>query len=173
MHKLVLWGGTKRWPFILGYTMIDDEHAIELSQYTYRLTSNGHAMRSNKTHNVYLTQDIARLMNWVVPAGMCIDHIDRDKLNNQSSNLRIATKSEDMANVGPWSHNTSGYHGVCRCSNSHKWRAFIKVAGKQIRFGRFDDPRDAAQAVNDAYARFYPTVKAPNDLVTSHPDSPR
>jgi len=37
--------------------------------------------------------------NGAIPAGMTIDHIDRDKNNNQINNLRLATYSENNKNV--------------------------------------------------------------------------
>lgn len=44
---------------------------------------------------------------------LTIDHIDRQPTNNQFSNLRLATKREQVQNQGKRKDNTSGYIGVC------------------------------------------------------------
>jgi hypothetical protein len=42
-----------------------------------------------------------RVVMGITDGNVLIDHIDRDSLNNQKSNLRIATWSQNMSNVGP------------------------------------------------------------------------
>lgn len=77
-----------------------------------------------------------------------VDHIDQNKLNNRIENLRAATKSQNEANTGKRSTNTSGYKGVYWLKNANKWRAKIDHNKKQIHIGLFTDKNAAAIAYN-------------------------
>jgi hypothetical protein len=79
-----------------------------------------------------------------------VDHVNRNGLDNRRINLRPATVSQNQANRGPLSNNTSGYKGVSWNRGRHKWSAIIKVAGEVTRLGFFDDPIEAARAYNQA-----------------------
>jgi hypothetical protein len=73
-----------------------------------------------------------------------IDHIDGNKLNNSISNLRLATRSENMLNTGKRLDNTTGYKGVSFCKQTGKYRATARLNGKCYSLGRFDTPDEAA-----------------------------
>ena len=78
-----------------------------------------------------------------------VDHINRDRCDNRWSNLRAATKSQNLRNVGPHKTNKSGYKGVCWRKDMSKWTAQIRADGKVRHLGFFDDPKEA----HAAYAR--------------------
>lgn len=64
-----------------------------------------------------------------------IDHIDRDKLNNNLSNLRWTTNSENQTNTKMLKNNTSGQKGITRRIRENKyeyWEANITKNGKTI-----------------------------------------
>ena len=75
-----------------------------------------------------------------------IDHINRDPLDNQKANLRIADKTLNSQNRGLQSNNTSGYKGVSWCQN--RWQAYIKINGKKICLGSFLTSERAAEEYN-------------------------
>lgn len=73
-----------------------------------------------------------------------IDHIDWIRDNNRWANLRDATNSINQQNQrGPKSNNKSGYLGVSWHTSAGKWRATIKLNGKSICLGIFDDKHEA------------------------------
>ena len=60
-----------------------------------------------------------------------VDHIlSKEITNNNVSNLRWATRSEQMINRGMLGNNTSGVKGVMKDKNS--WRAELTVNGKKL-----------------------------------------
>lgn len=75
-----------------------------------------------------------------------VDHIDRNPLNNQRSNLRLATALQNAANRGLSIANTSGYKGVDWNPKTKKWQSKIKHEQKTIWLGEFENIKDAACA---------------------------
>lgn len=75
-----------------------------------------------------------------------IDHIDGNGLNNDIENLRAATGSENQANKGKPSNNTSGFKGVSWNKKNQTWEASIVANNKKRFLGYFDSPEDAHYA---------------------------
>lgn len=84
-----------------------------------------------------------------------VDHIDLDKKNNAISNLRLATRSENMRNRSALSRNKIGIKGVSRCSRTPKWIAQISVNGRNRTIGRFNCPTAARLAYIKANAEHH------------------
>lgn len=79
-----------------------------------------------------------------------IDHENRNGLDNRRSNLRPATRSQNIANRAAAAPR-SGFKGVRRSSPNGGWTAYIKVRGVHIHLGTFATPEEAAR-VRDARA---------------------
>jgi len=82
------------------------------------------------------------------PDDLEVDHIDGNRLNNQRSNLRLATSSQNKMNRGPRKDNTSGYKGVSWHKQNNKWSARIMANGKYLSLGLFENILDAARSYN-------------------------
>jgi hypothetical protein len=84
--------------------------------------------------------------------GMLVDHIDRNTLNNQRENLRMATHSQSGANRSS-SVGSSCYRGVFLDTSrktKNVWRASIVKDRKRTYLGRFPDEISAALAYDKA-----------------------
>lgn len=75
-----------------------------------------------------------------------VDHVNHHKADNRWINLREVSKTENGRNVPRNSKNTSGHTGVCWCRLRNKWQANIKVDGRKLNLGRFNDISDAIAA---------------------------
>ena len=73
-----------------------------------------------------------------------VDHKDRQRANNVWSNLRLATRSNNLINQGRKPNNTSGYKGVLSRGDSHIVR--LRIAGKTKYFGSYPTAVQAAHA---------------------------
>lgn len=98
---------------------------------------------------------IAKRMFVDIPEGMTVDHIDGDGTNNQRSNLRLATRAQNMANKGMYSTNKSGFKGVSWNKKNGKWRAQISKDKKVIYLGSSDDPEEAYKLYCEAADRLH------------------
>ena len=76
----------------------------------------------------------------------CVDHKDRNCLNNHLSNLRWCTRKENQHNRSKNKNGTSVYKGVYFDKKANKWRAKIKHNGRSIHIGLFTDEADAGRA---------------------------
>ena len=107
------------------------------NRYAYTLIGGGHHWLS--MHRLILNP----------PTGMEVDHINRDKLDNRRSNLRVCTPSQNRHNHGNYSTNKSGYNGVSFEKQTRRWYATIWHNGRNIHLGRFDSKESAAIAYNE------------------------
>jgi hypothetical protein len=74
-----------------------------------------------------------------------IDHIDRDKQNNNISNLRCVSRSENCRNRNKKGGCTSIYKGVCFDKRECKWVAHVRNNGKKIYLGYFATEEEASK----------------------------
>lgn len=135
--------------------IIDDEDYEFLMQWKWYArmdlrTGAFYAERNSKSANSKRIKiSMHRVISGVEDGKLFVDHIDRNTLNNCRYNLRIATRSQNLANRESHKKCTSKYLGVCRYPHN-KWQASIRKDRIRINLGIFKNEIDAALAYNNA-----------------------
>lgn len=143
---------------ILAHAVVDAADAEWVNQWRWHLHSRGYAVRSvavnGNPRQIFLHRELLGLPR--VRDGREVDHVDRDKLNNRRSNLRVVTHAQNVQNFPSHRGSTSGHRGVHWSSRKRKWVAKVRVNREQIFLGHFESEMDAAVAARDARARLLP-----------------
>lgn len=79
-----------------------------------------------------------------------IDHIDRNRMNNSLSNLRVVVQSENAKNRNG--------KGIKLDKRSGKWEARIRVDGRYIHLGNFDTKDSARLAYVKAKETYHNVI---------------
>lgn len=143
--------------------LIDDEDYEYLSQFKWHLAKRGYAVRStwanNKPDTIYMHREIMQ-----TPRGMDTDHIDLNKINNQRSNLRICTRSQNMANLRKIkkSRSRSKYTGVSK--KNGRWFPYVMKDGKMYYMGTFETEKEAVEARNAKALELFGEYATLNDI---------
>lgn len=144
--------------------IVDDDLYEHLNQWKWRAVEcrpgKFYAARSvwekPKYRNVYMHRYVAGLIGLSLDG--FIDHHDRRSLNNQSDNLREATRKQNQANRGRPINNKSGFKGVIWIEAIRKWRAQITADSRTRNLGSYDTALEAAlaydAAAKDAFGEF-------------------
>ena len=126
---------------------VDFEHLNQFRWFPVRrrkVTYAGRSVWSDTKQQPRVVLMHCDLMN--PPPKLMVDHQDHNGLNNQRSNLRICSNSENLCNRPKPCHNTSGYKGVII---NHKRNAIygrIRKNGIEYHLGTFQTVEEAARA---------------------------
>ena len=124
------------------FAIVDNEDLRLLNGYKWSLVTKSqlrYARRAVGKKSVYMHRVI---MN--APAGVQVDHINGNGLDNRKANLRLCNYAQNQQNRRKRRRATSLFKGVGWHDN--RWRARITVNGKQIEIGRFKSEFLAAEA---------------------------
>lgn len=128
------------------FTKVDDEDFEDLSKFTWVADNKKCTFYALTTHpvRIYLHRKIMGAKN----SKISVDHIDRDGLNNQKSNLRLCNQSENIRNSKLSKNNTTGFKGVMWHKGANKFMAYIRHDYKMYNLGLFKTAKEAAIARN-------------------------
>lgn len=153
--------------------MVDDKDFEYLSQFNWhaeKTSSTFYASRYffNKESNRKSRKRMHREILGTIDPRIVSDHIDRNGLNNQRSNLRSCTQAENLMNRRHRKLNSIGYKGVSVFKNRNHgmwknykgliFRARIGINKKEIGLGYFKTSEEAAKAYDlkarEIYGKF-------------------
>ena len=117
----------------------------------------------------YVARIIYKLKTKNDPKNCKIDHIDRNTLNNNITNLRLDVDNlTGQNNKEIHKNNKSGARGVSWQKSARKWKVCLKGTGKKPYLGLFECKIEAAIVYNEAVIENIPdyAVSKLNDVTT-------
>lgn len=135
---------------------VDDEDFELVDKFTWYCEPHGRTFRSYmaKDRNIdgKRTRKKIFLHRFILKAekGQIIDHVDGNALNNQKSNLRFCTHSQNIMNGPRRIGSSSKFLGVSRrqFKNSLKWKTQYQLNGKNHYVGVYESEKEAALVYN-------------------------
>lgn len=109
----------------------------------------------------------AHRLAWLYEHGtlpVLIDHRDGDPSNNRIANLREATQTQNMRNIGKAARNRSGFKGVSWHPQRRKWTVRAKAGGKNLYHGLYDTAEEAAAAYDEWIKTVHGDFARPNGV---------
>ena len=116
--------------------------------WTGNINNHGYGYFRIKKKKIMIHRFSFELLYGLISPNKDIDHICHIQNCVNPTHMRVSTHAENMRNMAFHKNNTSGFKGVIWAAN--KWRAQIKLNGKNHYLGRFLDPEDAYRAYCEA-----------------------
>lgn len=144
----------KQIPLTKGYVALVDDADYEWlskSKWYVQVGVRGiYALRSIWTGSKHTTRLMHREILGITDRAVEVDHIDHDGLNNQRTNLRACSTSQNQGNARRKSTNKSGIKGVSWYRRDSVWQASINIGGKKKYLGLFPTKEAAGEAYEAA-----------------------
>lgn len=133
-----------------GFAVVDDESLPLMGARRWRRKSD-----HGRTYVYSSTRPQVALHRLIAdpPAGMMVDHINGNGLDNRRANLRVASNSQNQANR----QRVRGAYikGICFHRKSGKWQAQIKKDDVNFYLGLYASEEAAAHAYAKAAHRLF------------------
>lgn len=142
------------------YAIVDEADAELVSQYRWHVLHRSNDTTFYASTNVkqpdgtYKTRvQMHRLILDLTDPLERVDHINHDGLDNTRANLRVGTHQQNCYNSRRKSHSKQRFKGIV--PDYRKWRARIRVNGKETHLGNFETEEEAARAYDAAAREHY------------------
>jgi hypothetical protein len=118
--------------------IIDKEDYNKIKNFTWHVDNIGYAYTSEKRIRMHRL-----IIN--CPDEFEIDHINRNKLDNRKSNLRIVEHKRNLINCKVSCKNTSGYSGVSYNKRKRKYEVYLNINSKRKGLGYYSGFKKAIE----------------------------
>lgn len=98
------------------------------------INGNGYLQVSLHGKRLQVHRVLWEMRHGPIPAGLYVDHVDGNKLNNLPTNLRLAEAAQNSHNMRRSSRNSSGVKGLSYSRTRDVWVGSIHVRGKAHKF---------------------------------------
>ena len=135
---------------VVAHALIDaEDEELVTSQGRWHRNGNGYAIRFVKKNRINRVQFLHRLL-LDLPQGdpRHGDHVNRDRLDNRRSNLRIVSHAHNLQNTSSRG-GASAYRGVSWFAPASRWRARATINGIEHHIGYFINELSAADAARE------------------------
>ena len=107
------------------------------------------------TGNYVYSAETGLLHRYIMEAtdGLVVDHINGDPLDNRRENLRVCTQKQNCQNRG--ATRKTGLKGISLHKATNRWRAYIKIDGRQKHLGLFPTMEEASKAYAEAAHKYF------------------
>lgn len=146
------------------YAIVDDEDYAGIAAFSWYSNENGgivYAYRKTYEQRPHIVSMPMHRQILRLKKGQIVDHIDFNGLNNQKSNLRVCTVSQNQFHrrLQP---NSSGLKGVHWSKKQRKWVTNFTENGRSYYVGAFTDRKAAGRAYDAEAIRCIPEFAATN-----------
>ncbi len=147
------------------YAIVDDDDFDRISKHKWHIQSDTmlYAVRkgSRDEHGKRIRYQMHREVI-SAPAGIFVDHISGNPLDNRRCNLRLATTQQNAFNRKITTANTTGAKGVYLCKATGRYYAQICINGRGKHLGFFASIAEAAASYDAAARRIFGEFAKPN-----------
>lgn len=155
------------------FALVDDDDYESLVKFKWYYAKSSGIRRARLKSDPLEYPDKIKISRQILnfPNGV-VDHKDTDVFNNQKSNLRVCTQSQNSKNQSkPIGVHSSKYKGVSWTKNYKKWESYIKVNYKKINLGYYDVEKEAAIKYNEAAIKYFGEFANLNEFKTKKKSS--
>ena len=142
---------------VIGYTILDAADAERFGRHRWRLHEEGYALRyggGDGHTRIWLHREVLGLPR--AYDGREGDHINRDRLDNRRTNLRVVLHDQQGQNRSPARGSRSGFRGVHYHAPSRRWAATVRTGRRRVHLGYYATAEEAAAAAREARLRLLP-----------------
>lgn len=136
------------------WAIVDDSDFEELFRHNWHAVKRKHGYHAARRQEASEGGKFVYMHN-VIMERIGIDHWDGNGLNNQRSNLRVATKAQNSYGFQTKREGCSSVYRGVRLHSHGKWTSQIQFQKKQIYIGRFISEVEAARAYDEKAKELY------------------